>query len=519
MCEVLFIEPKANRKFYKNPMHLQYLAGYIKNNTNINFCLLDLNIKDDIQALDKIIPNIIIISTPYDAVASIKEVVNKFNSSVFIFTGEIVTDGLVNDFLSIFSKKNIIAIPSFSEKALLQEIKSILNINTEIVYQANIFSENIFFTKNIIKAYNDNGFQLFIHGISRGCEEKCTFCRLNNSKETSGVVNNLNYRSTLNTISNLRYTSQKDLYIQFADENFFGGKETSDKEIRLQQISEFSRSISSDLNISFGIDTRIDTIVNIQDSDKLRKLRNSAWNEFTTVGLKYVFIGIESVSTSQIKRYSKKFNTNEIINSITFLNKINLDYTLGLIIFDPLTSIEEIQENINFVKKYNLYSNMASLLKEIRIQVKSPYYKLFQSKGNSKDIIHDYLYCNEESIQYTDTRVQKIIPIIRRLSKIFRNSGYRHSDISRIYTLTSKNSAFDKIPALTIKLEINIIELLILDKNDNLKQMIDINKLISKYIDEIMLILIKNKGFSFNEKQIHKYYSSVFKQIVSMLPI
>jgi len=523
MNKILFIEPKINRQFYKNPMHLQYLASYIKKNIDISIILLDLNIQDDIKYLDKIEPTIVIISTPYGAVESIQNIIKKFSSSKFIFTGEVVTDGLIDDFLALFPKNKIKTFPLFSEIALLEEIKKDLKIDSQKEkFQDDNYSYDILFTKNIIKEYEKNGFQIFINGISRGCEEKCTFCRLNNSPETSGVVNSLNYIRTLDTISKIISFSKKKLYIQFADENFFGGEKQIDKEKRFQQIFDFSESISSNIkyqNINFGIDTRIDTVINIKDNNSLKELRDKAWRNFLIAGLKYVYIGLESVSKSQIKRYGKHFNTEEIIYSISYLNEIKVDYTLGLIIFDPITTVEEIRDNIDFIKQHSLYPYMASLLKEIRIQVKSPYYKLFKSKSNSKNIIHDYLYCDEEFIKYTDARVQEIVPIIRIVSKLFRNSGYRHSDISRLYILTDSKSILNNIPSMTIKLEIDIIEFLIFDNNKNDFKIIYINKIILNYVNEIISLLDVHESISIDEGKVHNYYLSVFDKIKLKLPI
>lgn len=520
MKNILFIEPKGVGSFYKNPMHLQYLAGAVKKNLDVSVNLLDLNIDDDVKQFEQVDSNLIVISTPSNSIASIENIVKKYSKSSFVLVGEIVTDGLSAEFLTLFSGVDIISIPSYGEVKLINHIKNLYELNSN---NDNIDSSPVaLFTKQIVNKYIDSGFQIFMHGISRGCEEKCTFCRLNNRKETSGVVNNINYLSTVDAISNILELSSDNIYVQFSDENFFGGKSLSDKKQRLKSIYEFSKYMASTSKfnrITFGIDTRIDTIYNIGDTNELSVLRYKAWDKFISSGLKYVYIGLESVSKSQIKRYGKKITNDEIVNSIHHLNKINIDYTLGLIIFDPLTTVKEVKENINFIKSNDLYANVASLLKEIRIQVKSPYYRLMKVKTYQNDTVSNYLYCNQNSIEFVDNTIQSIMPIIREVSLLFRGSGYRHSDVSRIYNLTNNNSMLNKIPSLVIKLEIEIIEILTSGKynfTDNVKL---VNNEISKCTKCIHDILLKFDEKTLSEGKVYRYYLSVFNLIESKIPI
>jgi len=522
ISEVLFIEPKENGHFYKNPMHLQYLAGSVEESLNISVNLLDLNIAEDVERLEHLEPQLIVISTPHGSIQSVKDIVTKYSRTSFILIGEIVTDGLSSEFLSVFSGSDVISIPSYAENELINHVKKTYGITSKPLRLNIQESPKALFTKQIVNKYLDSGFQLFIHGISRGCEEKCTFCRLNNRKETSGVVNNIDYLSTVETLSDIASLAKENIYIQFSDENFFGGKSPSDKAQRLTDIIKLSDCISSDKkfgNVRFGVDTRIDTIYNAEDTKELSALRRNAWAKFISSGLKYTYIGLESVSKTQIKRYGKRFTPEKIMASVSQLNQMDIDYTLGLIIFDPLTTVEEVKENIDFIKDNNLYGNVASLLKEIRVEVKSPYYKLMKVKSSQDEKITNFLYCNQGSIKFTDDTIQNMMPIIREVSQLFRGSGYRHSDLSRIYNLTDDNLALNIIPSIVIKLEIEIIELLISRNFTLFKNMEKTNNILSAFIKEVHIIISAFEANSKNEKKVRNYYLSVFKEIESSTPI
>ena len=526
MDEILFIEPKENRAAYKNPMHLQYLAGHVEENFNVFVNLLDLNIEEDerqLRNLEHLEPRLIVISTPQSSLQSIKDIILKYTHSSFVLVGEIVTDGLNGEFLSLFSGCDVTSIPSYAEDELIDHIKNTHNITAEIQHSNARKPLKALFNPQIVDKYLNDGFQLFIHGISRGCEEKCTFCRLNNRKETSGVVQDINYISTIEVLSNIvSLAKDDDVYIQFADENFFGGKTPSDKKQRLTDITNFSTCLSADSkfeNLSFGVDTRIDTVCNIEDTDELKKLRNKAWAYFISSGLKYVYIGLESVSKTQIKRYGKRFTNQEIMKSVHHLDALDIDYTLGLIIFDPLTTVTEVKENIDFIKDNNLYANVASLLKEIRVQVKSPYYRLMKVRSSQDESVSNFLYCNQDSIKFIDDTIQNFMPIVREVSQLFRNSGYRHSDLSRIYNLTDSTLNLNKIPASVIKLEIEIIELLISEQFNFADNLEFVNKRLLRFLKEMDGILSSFKAETSNEVKIHGYYSSVFKEIGLKVPI
>lgn len=120
------------------------------------------------------------------------------------------------------------------------------------------------FPKWMAHLYDRQGIQIFMDGLSRGCENSCSFCKLNNDqcKATSKTIRGSNI-DVIETIKILQSVCEKPLYIQFTDENFFGDGIT-----RLREIQSLCDKLSQiSYSGAFGIDSRLDSIFNPADSE------------------------------------------------------------------------------------------------------------------------------------------------------------------------------------------------------------------------------------------------------------
>ncbi len=97
-------------------------------------------------------------------------------------------------------------------------------------------------------------------------------------------------------------------------------------------------------------------------------------------GLIIVYIGVETFSRTQLRRYGKSLDIFTIKRSIELLRQLGIRFTIGLIIFDPLMNLDELRENIKFIEENNLVGNISSISKEMRIQRGTPYYKMANKK-------------------------------------------------------------------------------------------------------------------------------------------
>ncbi|MBU2264844.1 hypothetical protein KJ784_01515 [Patescibacteria group bacterium] len=160
-----------------------------------------------------------------------------------------------------------------------------------------------------ISRYNIVGLQ-----SSSGCSwAKCSFCL--RAKDNRGCVQAWAPVETSIVISEMIDLSFKGVKgINIVDEDFVGGL-SGISHIK-QLVNEIKRNKENnriDRNFLFSASIRADEILMLEKTDLLKLLKEN--------GLCFVFIGVESGSDTQLKRYNKGINTEMIKKSIRLLRK------------------------------------------------------------------------------------------------------------------------------------------------------------------------------------------------------
>ena len=128
--------------------------------------------------------------------------------------------------------------------------------------------------------------------------------------------------------------------IAFADEIFFNGSNEDRK-----WILDFCDKLSKkNFAITFSIDLR------------LENCNEEILNLLKKVGLSHVFLGIENITYSVLKRYGRSNTLNSLIPVIKILDKLNIDLLPGMILFDKKTLLDDLKKNIELMKKLDYYS-------------------------------------------------------------------------------------------------------------------------------------------------------------------
>lgn len=546
MKKIYFIYPKIKiTEIYLNPIDVQRIAGYIADILpSLEVNLIDQNISSFNNINQQIFDtgSIICLALPDgslpNAIESISNRLLSINPWLILF-GEIISDGNIAEVLNLafklgFDKSHTIAIIGKQESHYAAvvlaichdrspiDLPNVVSVNNEgyllfgnsFPLQEQIEYSKPLFTKEIYEAVNKNGLRILVDGLSRGCEHHCLYCHLSNSKQTSGIVQEFLELPTKLLKSMEKSLNKETTLIQFTDENFFGGKTDDERRYRLQRIIEFAIDLQQKgFYGKFGIDTRVDTIFNLSDSPEINTLRSKAFNEMSKVGLCYVYLGIESFSRSQLKRYGKSDTIELYSKTIDKLRELKINFTVGLIIFDPLVSVDEIVHSIKFIEKMNLYANVASLLKEMRVQTKAKYYQLLERKVEViHDVPRDSLKLLENGIPYKNPKIRNAIAQLRFVHNIFVNNGYRHSDVAAFESLlpeTMRNYDLS-IPCLIAKMEIELLRKIFVEQN-TLKSDELIDFVRKSALAALSLNSERERIDTGNTyKKIHDYYSSVF---------
>ncbi len=242
---------------------------------------------------------------------------------------------------------------------------------------------------------------------SRGCYGRCSFCTINS---LYGEDSQWRGRSPENIVQEMVQVRRKfgDPYFYFADANFFGpGKHGKER------VSRLSRLIRQELpGIRFGLECRADN-VELELFTGLRK-----------AGLKDVFLGVESFSQSALRRFHKGSTPEQNARAVKILQHLNLSLSLGFIMFDMNTTLEEVRTNFDTLRELNLLtfpSSTAHLLSHRVFLLKgSPFFRNDSNK--------EY----EAGYEFTDPRVKElynlILPLCRKIIREMKGIDFEDFD-------------------------------------------------------------------------------------------
>ena len=232
---------------------------------------------------------------------------------------------------------------------------------------------------------------------SRGCWGKCRFCSVPAFfRHGKGKV--WRSRSPEHIVEEIENIIAKwNIYkFDFVDDNFLGvGKQGKEKIKRFCELIKNKK-----LDIEFHIACRVES-VNYEDLDLLK-----------AVGLKKVYVGIESGSDVTLKRYGKNVTRAENERAIRILKELDIDAKLCLIIFDPWMTAIELSETIDFLIQMDCYSllHWTSVLNS---------YKPYLGTEMHKQLFNEYRLLDQGlhfSYEIIDEKTREIKNICRYVS-------------------------------------------------------------------------------------------------------
>lgn len=170
---------------------------------------------------------------------------------------------------------------------------------------------------------------------SRGCYARCSFCTVPSFYQAKNGPRWMS-RSIESVIEELRELHGRyglD-HFMFVDDNFMGPGRSG-----RQRALEFAEAYGrSGLPMTFHIDLRAMDVY----EDVIAAL--------TRVGLKSVFIGIESVSDDDLLTYRKDLRAESNWDAVRIIKAYGLERTLSMIMFNPSTTPESIARNCRFLR-------------------------------------------------------------------------------------------------------------------------------------------------------------------------
>jgi hypothetical protein len=152
-------------------------------------------------------------------------------------------------------------------------------------------------------------------------------------------------------------------------------------------------------------------------------------------GLRKVFLGVESGNDAQIRRYGKSHKREEVIRVIDTLRCLGISFDIGWIMFDPLCTVSELEDNASLLRQANVAQHASSLFSEIRIQTQSKYLRIVKNveRRIKMNILDPHLDPNtlSYSYKYVYPEVAQIVRVVRRWSDVLSRVHYPIKNLSR----------------------------------------------------------------------------------------
>lgn len=502
---VLFVQPTYHNRFYKNPYRLQaiyYEAASLLQNCDI--CLCDRDAGD-------VLPKecfVLVLDAADTTEQDLRDVIETVQASKVILVEDMA--GYTVSLAEHYPSRSVSAVGMFDAVEVLASVVG------GVHHQA-CADTPLFLTDAQKEEFHKRGIQYFVEGAARGCEGKCTFCRMSCHEDTAQVCT-VPYDSA-DLLLQAEKMLGKGLFVQFADENFFGPNRK-----RLEKAIQLAQSLQQQqFGGILGVDTRLDTIPwGDSGSNSIQELQRLCWTKMLQAGLKYCFVGIETFSPEQAARYSKMYQPKRIENAFAFFEKNDLTFTLGLILWDPLMTENDLLANLGCIRSKNLLGKTASLLKPLRILPKSLYAQKYSSSLSMSALPPGgTVEWDPVAAVYVDPKVRLMGRLLFPIYGIFDSAGYRHSDVSLFAARFNPDTPeiLYQIPSLIADLEVSLLEK-VLEKTEDELVHLNYEAMLPECIYVVRRIISRLLCIAevpANIRSIYYYYLQTFQRILAML--
>ena len=264
---------------------------------------------------------------------------------------------------------------------------------------------------------NGHNMEAMLEG-TRGCLFSCSFCAVHPFHKRS-VGSRLRLRSAESLaaeVETLCRTYPQLQSFRFVDPDFISPHTE-------QRAATFARLLKNNIrDIDFMCDTRINSV-----------LKNKALlTELQQVGLKRLYLGIESGSDKILQKMRKGISRDEILAGIQILKEIGIDYSYGFMMITPWSLEQDIEDNIEILSTIGRIE-FRSLFHEMTL---IPGTKAFQMVQESDELS----WCGSLSYYSFHTRspkVEKFRKIGRLLQKKYpecfgESAGYLYESVRQL---------------------------------------------------------------------------------------
>lgn len=196
--------------------------------------------------------------------------------------------------------------------------------------------------------------ELFAHDgvitteFSRGCQyNQCSFCPRSHKGSIWRTAPVSSMLQQWEIFARVFQHFKRVPHVFLADEDFVGKE---DGAATIQRITDFLEGTEArNLQITFDASCRADQIFREDRDPQWHLERGKLFQRCLQGGLSRLFLGVESGASAQLLRYNKGSTVEEMVSAIRYLSLLGVKLRFGFIFFDPLMSVQDALENIDFL--------------------------------------------------------------------------------------------------------------------------------------------------------------------------
>ena len=348
--------------------------------------------------------------------------INEIDQSLIIIVGEgdqAIVD-IINSWVKNDSFEHIPNICFFKEGEIKKNKRLLVNLScTPPPY------------RHHLRELVAKGAQIFVEN-SRGCSwAKCSFCP-RGLTDIKGSPNEYRRFPFSRIADDLLVLS--DLGVQavtFADEDFIGNS----IEFFEKFLYDFEKLINERISLAFDVSISVNSIYSSSYNEAEVEKRKDIIKRLKKLGLRKAFLGIESGSLAQLNRYGKRQTPRDSSISCKILRDIGVELEFGFIMFDPLCTLEEVEENFNFLEVNELLGNVSELSSELRLQINSGYIDILVNEEERLGVQLFDRKLDYNTLQfpvyYLCPGITVLVNTIRKWNEVFQQLHYPFKNLSR----------------------------------------------------------------------------------------
>ncbi|RLD30257.1 MAG: hypothetical protein DRI70_01490 [Bacteroidetes bacterium] len=443
--KILLIKPPLNPNLITaslyEPLELEYLAASVKgHDVRIMDMRIEQNLHKELLNFKPKLVGITAYTCDYNIAKQILKEIKQFDNSIRTAVGGHHATFLPNDFVlpfvdAIFLRYADSTFPQYVNA--FDDPKQMRNIpNIGIVDKGKVFftkqeitkpdldilpfPDRILTSKYRHKYHDAVRNNLALVMTSRGCPFRCNFCacwKLMNGKYVT--------RTPESIILELKSLPKEIDVVYFSDDNTFSDAR------RMWEMSKLIKK--NNINKKFQMYARTDSIIKHQD----------LFENFKSVGLQFITIGLESFRDKDLDYYGKKTSISTNNQAIQILKKLDI-HILAHFIVRPEYMKEDFEQLFKYVKDNNLFRPAYPVLTPL------PGTELYEEKFSMFEITNfDYFDFNHSVLPTKLDPKEFYLQLANLYIKSYSVLRYVKHRINRLFSLNKEKYFTDNTDGIT----------------------------------------------------------------------